>query len=309
MESDDDPTRALDDFVRRLRPAAAPEDPPDLADLVRRITPATASPPPARGGRLRSGERWSADDVVDVPQVESRRSPRPTEAPPEVVLPPVDAPAAGPVTIDLPAVADAARADVDAIDATLAGASRAAADQFVADAAGAQRHWQPDIHAVQQRRAVNPRLLNAWRPGCWTGAVRDVLDSTTEFVTTPSGPVVETYPPHRLLVAWPPQGLDRPLLGRWPAQVRLSAVPREAAAEVLLAQLPDDALLWVGPAADDVDWGLAAEVVLHHEPALRPFQVNGLRAFVEAERETAFARLNADYEQRATGGAVTRRPG
>jgi len=308
MDPDDDPTRALDDFVRRMRPSVPADAAPDLSDLLHKITPdAPPNAARARGGRLRSGERWSADDVVDVPLVELPPVRRDDDTPPEVAMPPVDAPAAGPVAVELPPMDEPTLPDADGLEATVADASRAAAQQFVADAEGARVQWQPDIDALLLRRASNPRILSAWRPGAWIGAVREVFDSTTEFVHTAAGPVVETYPPHRLLLAWPPQGLERPLLGRWPAQVRLSAVSREAAAEVLLAQLPDDALLWLNPATQDVDWALAAEIVLHHEPALRPFQISGLRAFVDAEREAAFAALNTDYEQVAAGATVTRR--
>lgn len=289
--ADDDPTRALDDFVRRMRPSAPREDTPDLSDLTRAIAPEAApAGGRARGGRLRSGERWSSDDVVDVPAVERRSAPRTDTVPPEVVLPPIEQPRAP---------------DTETIDAALTDAARAAADAYAADARVAQLPWQPDIDALMQRRARNPRLLAAWQPGCWIGAMREVFDAATEFVTTAARPVVETYPAHRLLLAWVPQPMQQPMLGRWPAQVRLSAVPAEAAAEVLLAQLPDEALLWLDGDPAAIDWGLAAEIVLHHDPTLRPFQIERLRAFVDAEREAVFARLNADYT--AAAGVVARR--
>lgn len=304
MDESDDPTRALDDFVRRMRPGAPAEEPPDLSDLRHKIAPGTPRP---RGGRLRSGERWSADDVVDVPLVEVRPAPRGDDAPPEVALPPVPAPAVGPVTVELPGVGAGAAPATEDFAASMADAARAAAAQFEADAAGARVEWQPDIDALLERRARNPRLLAAWQPGCWVGAVREVIDSATEIVAAPGGPAVETYAPHRLLLVWAPQEGSGAGPGRWPAQARLSAVSREAAADVLLAQLPDDALLWLVPETRDLDWALAAEIVLHHDPALRPFQVDALRAFVAAEREAVFARLNADYGQVAPGAAVTRR--
>ncbi len=308
MDESDDPTRALDDFVRRMRPGAAPETPPDLSDLVQKITPGTsAGPARPRGGRLRRGERWAADDVVDVPLVEVRPPARGDAAPPEVALPPVEPPATGPVAVELPDVDAPATPDTDDLAASVADAVRGAAAQFEADAARSRVEWQPDIDALLQRRARNPRLLAAWQPGCWIGAVREVIESTTEIVPAPGGAAVETYPPHRLLLAWAPQGASEAWPSRWPAQVRLSAVPREAAADVLLTQLPDDALLWLLPSTMDLDWALAAEIVLHHDPALRPFQVEALRAFVAAEREATFARLNADYQQAAAGSAVTRR--
>ena len=308
MDPDDDPTRALDDFVRRMRPSVPADAAPDLSDLLHKITPdAPPNAARARGGRLRSGERWSADDVVDVPLVELPPVRRDDDTPPEVAMPPVDAPAAGPVAVELPPMDEPTLPDADGLEATVADASRAAAQQFVADAEGARVQWQPDIDALLLRRASNPRILSAWRPGAWIGAVREVFDSTTEFVHTAAGPVVETYPPHRLVAAWPPQGLNAPLLGRWPTQVRLAAVARETAADLLLAQLPAGATLWVNPSAQDVDWALTAEIVLLHDPTLRPFQIKALRAFVDAEREASFARLNADYVQGTAGAAVSRR--
>ena len=89
------------------------------------------------------------------------------------------------------------------------------------------------------------------------------------------------------------------------------AMPADQSAPALLALVPGAAPLWINPAAQDVDWALAAEIVLLHQPALRPFQTNGLRAFIESEREARFARLNTDYQppvaQAGGAGAVCRR--
>ena len=112
---------------------------------------------------------------------------------------------------------------------------------------------------------------------------------------------------HRLLLLWPPQRLDAPTPGRWPQQVKLSAVPADQAAEALVGLLPEPELLWINPAGGQIDWALAAEIVLHHDSALRPFQRNGLRDFIAAERETTFARLNADYGLPPGADAVLRR--
>lgn len=315
---DDDPTRALDDFVRRMRPAA-PESPgvdlPDLSDLVARLHPErTGHAPRPRGGTLRNGQTWDADDVEDVPMVEVPRVPAARDDLPQVTLPTVDLraeveQAASAPEVTLPPVAAPPPADAAGIEATLRGARDFAASQWDADdAANAAPDWQPDLQALQLRRASHPRLLTTWQPGAWTGAVRQVFDSTTEFIKSADGsPTVETYPPHRLLLLWPPQRLDAPLLGRWPQMVRLSAVPADAAAEALLADLPADTLLWLDPRAPEADWALAAEIVLHHEPALRPFQIDGLRQFIDAERAASFARLNADYHQAVPQGPVVRR--
>ena len=314
----DDPTHALDDFMRRMRPAPAPPAAaPDLADLVAKLhTDQAVTPGKSKGGVLRSGQRWDAGDVEDVPVIELPRNPPPRTDLPEVTLPTVDlaaedAQAALSPEIDLPPVDTPPPPDLNGIDAATRHASDFVSSQWDAESLDQARPvWQPDAQALQLRPAHNPRVLAAWQPGAWSGAVREVFDSTTEFVTTANGPAVETYPPHRLLLLWPPLNLAAPLPGRWPRQVRLSAAPAHQAADLLLALMPDDALLWLQPEADArhaADWALAADILLHHASALRPFQITGLRAFIDAEREASFARLNADYHQPVAGGAVVQR--
>jgi hypothetical protein len=313
--ADDDPTHALDDFVRRMRPATAPDSTaPDLSDLSARLHPERGvAPARAKGGVLRSGQRWDADDVEDVPLVEVPTVPPQRHDMPELTLPTVDlraedTRAASSPEIELPAVDIPPPPDRDSLDAATRQASAGVASQWdSASLDAAQPVWQPDAQALQLRPAQHPRLLTQWQPGAWTGAVRQVFDSTTEFVTTANGPAVETYPPHRLLLLWPPLSLAAPLPARWPQQVRLSAVTARDAAAALIDLVPGNAPLWLQPDTGAIDWALAAEIALHHEPALRPFQATGLRAFLEAEREATYTRLNADYEQPVAGGPVTRR--
>jgi hypothetical protein len=70
----------------------------------------------------------------------------------------------------------------------------------------------------------------------------------------------------------------------------------------LLVQLPPEGLLW---AADlDADWGLLANLVLHHDGNLRPTHAEALQALVESERRASFARVNDGY---ARQGDVARR--
>ena len=317
-DRNDDPTHALDDFVRRMRPAPAPPAAaPDLSDLIAKLHPEPAvTPAKSKGGVLRSGQRWDAGDVEDVPVIELPRSPPPRTDLPEVTLPTVDlaaekALAALSPEINLPPIDTPPPPDLNGFDAATRQASDFVSSRWHAEALDqAQPVWQPDPQALQLRPARNPRVLAQWQPGAWSGAVREVFDSTTEFVTTANGPAVETHPPHRLLLLWPPLNLAAPLPSRWPRQVRLSAAPAHQAAELLLALMPDGALLWLQPDADArqaADWALAADIVLHHEPALRPFQITGLRAFIDAEREATFTRLNAFYHQPVAGGAVVRR--
>ena len=316
---DDDPTHALDDFVRRMRPGAAPPAvAPDLSGLHNLLHPERpAGNAKAKSGKLRSGQSWDSDDVVDVPDVALPRvRPEPTRAP-EVTLPPVDlageaALAAQAPEIALPDVAAPAPPDTQALDDATRQASEHVNSQWGAlTQANAEPAWQPNLQSLQLRRQVDPRLLATWQAGAWTGAVREVMQPTTEFVTTPTGTAVESYPPHRLLLLWPPQRIDQPHPGRWPQQVLLTALPAGPDVAALLALVPGAAPLWINPAVQEVDWALAAEIVLLHQPALRPFQTNGLRAFIESEREASFARLNDDYlppaAQAGGGGAVQRR--
>ncbi len=310
-DSDDDPTHALDDFVRRMRAPAAPAPlAPDLSDITTSLRP-QASPARPRGGVLRSGQRWDADDVEDVPVVDLPR-PAADSGIPQVTLPPVDLRAEQTLAalqpeVDLPQVREAPPPDGAALEAATRGARDFAASQWDEDSlAAGQPVWQPDPVALQLRPAAHPRLPMQWQPQAWVGAVRQVFDSTTELVTTANGPAVETYPPHRLLLLWPPQG-DAGPPGRWPQQAWLLSGPVAQTGPAALALLPDEAPLWLMPDAGEVDWALAAELVLHHTAALRPFQIEGLRAFIAAEREAVFARINAGYHQPTPGGPVARR--
>ena len=313
---EDDPTHALDDFIRRMRPAAAPppaDDPTSLAGLQARLHPERASDAGRpRGGRLRSGQTWDADDVVDVASINLPPVPPDHHDQPEVSWPAVDlaaesSAAARPLPeLALPAVSAPPPVDSAALEATLQQASARASAQYSAeDLAAEAPAWQPDLRSLQLRRDRHPRLLERWQTGAWTAAMREVMAPATEFVTTAAGTVVDSYPPQRLLLLWPPQRLDAPLLGRWPQQVQLCALPADEAAETLLAGLPGDALLWLHPGGQDIDWALAAEIVLTHQPALRPFHAAGLRSFIDAERDAGFARLNSLYQQ-APGGARLR---
>ena len=314
---DDDPTHALDDFVRRMRPGAAPPPAaPDLSGLQDRLHPERpAGHARPKSGKLRSGQTWHTGDVVDVPDVALPRLPPEPTQPPDVTLPQVDlageaALAAQAPEIALPEVARPAPPDAQALDDATRQASDHVSSQWGAlDQANAEPAWQPNLQSLQLRRQLDPRLLAHWQAGAWTGALREVMQPTTEFVTTPTGTAVESYPPHRLLSLWPPQRIDQPHPGRWPQQVLLTALPAGPAADALLALVPGGAPLWINPAVQEVDWALAAEIVLLHQPGLRPFQTNGLRAFIESEREASFARLNDGYQPPGVqdGGAVQRR--
>ena len=248
QSGDDDPTRALDDFARRMRPDKPATEPPALSA---RQGSGPSTQPEARNATLRSGLTWNPHDLVDVQDLAEKLR-----------------------------------------DATQRHAST-------------EPDWQPDPTALQLRRTAHPRLLNSWQPSAWTGALREVIGSCTEFINQAAGPVVETYPALQLLALWPPQRPGQAPLGRWPQQIRLFALAPDQIGAAVLADLPEDATLWLG--AQDTDWALAAEILLHHEPALRPFQREGLRDFIAAEREAGFTRLNTGYHQALPGGAVLQR--
>jgi len=314
LPDDDDPTRALDDFVRRMRPTMRPPtEVPDLSDLKAKLNPQHHSAAPrARPSALRGPRPWVNDDVVDITEVQLQRVAPAAPELPELHLPTVDLDAEAAALsftpeLDLHNLASRPlpAPSVVELEDTVRQASDFAHSQWdIDDQAAAVPVWQPDADTLHHKRPRHPRILSSWQPGAWIGAVREVFDSTTEFINTPSGPAVETYPPHRLLLLWTPHAEGEPPLMRWPQVAHLSAVPEDDASEALLALLPDKALLWVQSNPAGIDWALAADLVLHHEPELRDFQLNGLRAFIDAQRQADFALLNDQYAQAEPGGAV-----
>lgn len=155
------------------------------------------------------------------------------------------------------------------------------------------------------RPAADPRLLARWQPRAWTGRLRKVADVSAEVVQTAQGPLVENRAAAWLFALWPPQRLESPLLGRWPAQIGLvEADDAPHAQAAMLASVPPEAPLWVADL--EIDWSLVAEILLHQDPSLRPGLANTLRALIQQEREAAFALINQAYER--VGGTVRRKP-
>lgn len=268
-----DPTRMLDGW-KPVTDAPRPEL--DLSGLLAGLRGEAqggreARLDPERVARLKK-RGFEMNDVEDVEV-------------PEIRLPPVEAPA--PV-------------DAQGLDEALRAASQLAQQE------GPAADLSLDLPAASLPAPPDARLLSRWQPGAWVGVRRRVLGSSTELLTTPDGPLVESLAPQWLLAVWPPQGLDRPLLGRWPEQALLCAAQdAEAAAAPLLQALPEQAPLWISEL--EVDWALLADLVLHHDAALKPFQVKALRALAEAERLAAFERLNSAYEPAGEGRPLRRR--
>jgi hypothetical protein len=158
--------------------------------------------------------------------------------------------------------------------------------------------------------ARHPRLLVNWAPGAWIGAYKQVSAAVSDIGGSRHGPVVDIRPPQALYGLWGPRlGSDRPMTGRWPSKVLVgdsaSTDPVGVAAATLLPLLPEGACLWL--CDDAIDWALLAELVLHHEPALKPLQIGTLRSFAEGERRQDFQRVNDAYAQPAPGRPVQRR--
>lgn len=160
-----------------------------------------------------------------------------------------------------------------------------------------------DIAAFTPRAPEpDPRLLLRWQAGAWTALARRVAGASEELLQTPDGLRVESRAAQWLCAIWPPQLEDAPL-GRWPELAALVAAETMAdALQQLLAELPDEALLW---SADlEADWDLVAELVLHQDTGLRPAESRALHELAAAERKARLARLGEGY---ALQGRVARR--
>ena len=70
------------------------------------------------------------------------------------------------------------------------------------------------------------RLVPHWSPGVWIGAVKRAFGPVNELVAGSDGVLVDSHPPHSLLVLWkPPKApLQPPFLRRYPWMVSIDAV-------------------------------------------------------------------------------------
>jgi len=273
-----DPTQVLDGWTADAKGAGRNRNP--------------APPPPAAPETV---SRWRSDssdvtDVVDLSEVqESLEAENVERERPEIE------PSKWPRN-----PAPRAPLDITDLDEICASAAAVAAESGRAATLPVLAEVQP-LH--------NPRLLSRWAPGAWIGAFKPACEAATEFINTPQGPVVESYPAGTLLALWTPRagdGSQGPLTSRWPDKALLAATAgsnaRAAAGPAMLEVLPPDATVWIGEA--DADWALVADLVMHHEPKLRRNQIEALRAFAEAERMASFERLNNGYAQPGPGQPV-----
>ena len=308
-----DPNSLLDGFHAKLAASQRKVDLDSILDGWKAgsaragLRPDTAGAPLAPPA-FSPGRRWHADvtdvtDVVDVSDLsharDAARSAQAEAAIGEGEL--AD-------SLDLEEVSRTLEASVDLSDleSVCAPAVQAAAE---ATAVGRPNDgWALPVRGGLHGRR-DPRVLAKWAPGAWLGAFKPVCEATAEFIASPHGPVVETYPPQMLLALWAPKAGaidDGLLVSRWPDKALLSAVPgadtESAAGSAAREHLPPDATVWLGEG--DTDWALVAELVLHHEPALRPYQLKALRGFADAERQAVFERLNNGYGQPEPGRPV-----
>lgn len=304
-----DPNDILRDFNPRAGQKSA--EPLDVGSLLDGWRPDSgrneaqdavpaAERPAGRSGRINHND-WDPDDVIDVAHIDI--TPDRQLAAEDLVIdteagwssPQADEP----IELQLPEVVIEMPTQAGELDEVVSGASHyAAEDAVVRDI---ESDWEPPT-AVAMRRQQNPRLLAQWQPGAWTGAMRRAFGAATEIQQTEDGPVVDTFAPHLLLALWAPQSLDSPLLGRWPHRVLLSAVDADEALDALLRLVPAESSLWLTEA--DLDWALVADLALHHEAGLRPFQEKALREFADAQRMDTFSRINDGYFQPQPGAPV-----
>jgi hypothetical protein len=296
-----DPTHALDDFIAQRRAEQqASHKAPELDDLLAKLgsAPAGAAARP-KGGVLRDGTIWRGDDVVDVPLVELPQVDAQADAARAAELP----------RIELPKVETPDPEFAKAVAESTGQATALAAAMWLAEArAAAGTVPQPDFSRLQPKPEKHPRVLDDWRTGAWIGARRLAVAATSEITGSAQGPTIVSYPAQHLVVLWTPTRPDAPHLGRWPRKAFLSAAPANALDQSALDQMPEESLLWWLPAHSDLpDWALAAEIVLIHDSALRPFQVTALKALVEQERSAALGRVNQAYHRPEDGEAVQRK--
>ncbi len=305
MAADDKPFDP-NDVLRGFNPRAGQKsaEPLDVSSLLDGWRP-QAEPEvqePARPGEraARSSRAMDLDDVTDVAHIDISERRVSDE---DLVLQAThwDAPQDDePIILELPEVVVAPAPQADELEAVLSSAQHQAAEDAVVREI--EPDWEPDT-AIALRHASNPRVLERWQPGVWVGAVARAFGAATEIHQHADGPVVDSHAPHLLLALWLPQGLNEPLLSRWPHRVLLCAADDDnQVLEDMLRLMPREAVLWLTDT--DLDWALLGELALHHLADLRAFQETGLRGFIERERMLSFSRMNDGYWQPTQGGAV-----
>ena len=137
------------------------------------------------------------------------------------------------------------------------------------------------------------RLAARFEPGCWTGLVIRAMPATEREI---DGAIVRT-PDHFLGAAWAPSDGGP---ARWPDAVVIGSPTADNALAELLRHVPAEARLYLA-GADDVDAGLAAEILLAADRNLESYQREALAAFVDAQRLRTRAAIAQRYTDRDAG--------
>jgi hypothetical protein len=138
-------------------------------------------------------------------------------------------------------------------------------------------------------RRLAPRYSSqAWLAICVKAVPARQHDDGSAIVRTPD---------HYLAAAWAP---SEQAPSRWPEAVVIGSPTPTRALDELLQRLPAGAMLHLA-GLDDVDAALAAEILLHGDRNLEPYQREAIAAFIAAEQARTRSAIGARYTDRDAG--------
>jgi hypothetical protein len=137
---------------------------------------------------------------------------------------------------------------------------------------------------------VSRRLAPRFAPDAWLALCVRVVPARQHD----DGEAIVHTPDHYLAAAWAPPEHGP---SRWPEAVVIGSPTPTRALDELLRHLPERATLHLA-GLDDVDAALAAEILLHGDRNLEPYQREAIAAFVAAEQARTRATIAARYADR-----------